>query len=211
MSALVLATRNKKKVAELQAVLAEYGRAVDVRTLAEYPDAPPTKETEPTFAGNALLKARAVARHTGLAAVADDSGLCVDALNGMPGVFSARWSGRFSEAGGDVDLANRQLVLDQLADVPTSRRSAQFVAVIALVIPDVGETGAELREHVVDGSLSGHLLAEPRGSHGFGYDPLFVPDGYTHTTAELSPPEKNAISHRGVALRRLAEQLSVLV
>ncbi|MDS1272118.1 RdgB/HAM1 family non-canonical purine NTP pyrophosphatase [Lipingzhangella sp. LS1_29] len=206
MSTIVLATRNTKKVPELRAVLAEQGRTVEIRTLAEYPDAPEVVETEPTFAGNARLKARAVAVHTGLPAVADDSGLCVDELNGMPGVLSARWSGQLGAATGDIDDANLRLVLDQMADVPGERRGARFVAVIAVAIPQEGS--ADPAEHVVDGTLEGQLLTEPRGANGFGYDPIFVPAGENRTTAELSATEKNAISHRGIALRRLSKRLS---
>ncbi len=190
---LVLATRNAHKVAELQRILA--GLDIELVGLDEYPDVPDVAETESTFAGNALLKARAVAQATGLPAVADDSGLCVDALNGMPGVLSARWSG----AHGD-DAANLQLVLAQVRDVPSARRGAQFVCAAAYVDP------AE-SEFVVEGALEGTLAEAPRGSHGFGYDPIFVPDGYAVTTAELRPEEKDAISHRGHAFRALAQVL----
>ncbi|KUP96224.1 nucleoside-triphosphate diphosphatase [Thermobifida cellulosilytica TB100] len=203
ISTLVLATRNAKKVPELRAILGEAGLDIEVRGLDGYPDAPDVPETEPTFTGNALLKARAIAGHTGLPAVADDSGLRVDELNGMPGVLSARWSGRFGERSGDRDAANLELVLDQLADTPPERRGAEFVCAAALVLP-TGE------EHVVEGVFRGSLTTEPRGTNGFGYDPIFVPEGETRTTAEMSPEEKNAISHRGIAFRALARRIREL-
>jgi len=133
---------------------------------------------------------------TGLPAIADDSGLCVDALHGMPGVLSARWSGRHGD-----DAANLALLLAQMSEVPDSRRGAQFVCAAAWVIPDVGE-------HVVEGVLEGSLAREARGSNGFGYDPIFIPQAYALTTAELRPHEKDAISHRGQALRTLARSWS---
>ena len=194
MTRIVLATRNKGKIAELHRIL----DGIDVVGLDEFPDAPDVPETEPTFEGNALLKARAICAHTGLPAVADDSGLCVDELNGMPGVLSARWSGRFGDASGDKDAANLRHVLDQLADVPDGLRGAAFVCAAALVVP----RGAE---HCAEGRMRGALVREPRGDGGFGYDPIFVPDGETRTTAEMSPAEKDAISHRGKAFRALAD------
>ncbi len=197
---LVLATHNAKKVPEMQAVLAEAGVDAEVVDLSGYPDAPEVAETEPTFAGNALLKARAIAAHTGLPSVADDSGLRVDELRGMPGVLSARWSGRFGAASGDVDAANLDLVLDQIADAPEERRGAEFVSAAALVLPDGGE-------EVFEGVMRGRLLRGRRGANGFGYDPIFVPEGEERSTAEMSPAEKNAISHRGKAFRLLAAHL----
>jgi XTP/dITP diphosphohydrolase len=155
-------------------------------------------ETESTFEGNALLKARAVCSATGVPAVSDDSGLCVDALNGMPGVLSARWSG------GAGDVANLELVLAQLADTPDDRLGAQFRCAVALVLPDG-------REAVVDGEMRGRLVREPRGTNGFGYDPIFVPDGEERTSAQMSSPEKDAISHRGNALRALLPVLRDLL
>ncbi|CAM4325961.1 RdgB/HAM1 family non-canonical purine NTP pyrophosphatase [Nocardiopsis rhodophaea] len=201
---IVLATRNAKKVPEMQAILSEAGLDAEVVGLDAYPDAPEVPETEPTFAGNALLKARAIAKHTGLPAVADDSGLRVDELNGMPGVLSARWSGRFGDQSGDKDLANLELVLDQLADTPHERRGAEFVAAAAIVLP----SGTE---EVVEGVMRGHLIDKPRGGSGFGYDPIFVPENEHRTTAEMSAEEKNAISHRGIAFRRLAARLHELL
>lgn len=192
MSGIVLATHNPGKIAELHRILGD----LDVVGLDGFPGAPDVAETELTFEGNALLKARAIAAFTGLPAVADDSGLCVDALNGMPGVLSARWSGRFGA--GDRDVANLRLVLDQLADVADDRRTGSFVCVAALVVPG----GAE---HCVEGRMPGTVIREPRGTGGFGYDPIFLPEGETRTTAELAPAEKDAISHRGLAFRALAE------
>jgi XTP/dITP diphosphohydrolase len=156
-------------------------------------------ETGATFDENALLKARAIAEFTGLPAVADDSGLCVDALNGMPGVLSARWSGRHGD-----DEANLRLVLGQLSDVPDERRGAQFVCSAALVLP-LG------KEHVSEGTVYGRLIREPRGTNGFGYDPIFVPDRSEMTTAEMDPAAKDAISHRGRALRALAPIIAAML
>ncbi|MFA1550631.1 RdgB/HAM1 family non-canonical purine NTP pyrophosphatase [Actinomadura chokoriensis] len=193
MTRIVLATHNQGKVAELHRILG----SLDVVGLDGFPGAPDVAETESTFAGNAFLKARAIAAFTGLPAVADDSGLCVDALNGMPGILSARWSGRFGAATGDRDAANLQLLLDQLSDVADAHRGAAFVCAAVLVTPDGGE-------HAVEGRMHGAVIREPRGAGGFGYDPIFVPDGETRTTAEMSAAEKDAISHRGKAFRELA-------
>ncbi|MBB4933680.1 XTP/dITP diphosphohydrolase [Lipingzhangella halophila] len=199
-STIVLATRNTKKVPEIQAILTGAGLDAELVGLDGYPGMPAVPETEPTFSGNALLKARAVAQYTGLPALADDSGLRVDALNGMPGVLSARWSGRFGEQSGEMDRANLELVLDQLADTPQERRGAEFVCAAAFVLPN-GTEG------VVEGVLRGSLIGEPHGGEGFGYDPIFVPEGESRTTAEMSAAEKNAISHRGRAFRLLAERV----
>jgi XTP/dITP diphosphohydrolase len=196
---LVLATRNLAKLAELRRILEAGQIPVDVADLAEYPGMPEVAETGLTFAENALLKARAVAAFTGLPAVADDSGLCVDALNGMPGVLSARWSGKHG-----ADEANLRLVLAQLSDVPAGRRGAHFTCAAALVLP----SGAE---QVTEGVLDGSLTREPRGSNGFGYDPIFVPAGGQLTTAQLSAAEKDKISHRGRALRALAPVIAALL
>jgi XTP/dITP diphosphohydrolase len=190
---VVLATRNAGKVAELQRILAPYD--VQLLSLDDVPPYEPVPETEPTFAGNALAKAREACRHTGLPAVADDSGLEVDALNGMPGVLSARWAGRHGD-----DLANLELVLGQVADVPEQRRGARFVCAAAAAMPDG-------REVVVEGEMRGVLLREPRGTNGFGYDPIFRPDGETRSSAELTSDEKDTISHRGKAFRALAPLL----
>jgi XTP/dITP diphosphohydrolase len=196
---LVLATHNPGKLAELRRILAASRVDVDVTDLSEYPGMPEVAETGRTFTENALLKARPVAAHTGLPAVADDSGLCVDALNGMPGVLSARWSGRHGD-----DEANLRLLLAQLADVPAARRAAHFAAAAALVLP----SGAE---HVTEGTVHGWLTDAPRGTNGFGYDPIFVPDSSGLTTAEMPPAQKDAISHRGKALRALAPVIAALL
>jgi XTP/dITP diphosphohydrolase len=186
---LLLATRNAKKLTELRRILATELPEVDVLGLADVPPYDEPVETEPTFEGNALLKARAAVAATGLVALADDSGLCVDALNGMPGVLSARWSGRAKD-----DAANNALLLAQLSEVPDQRRGAAFRCAVALRRPE----GAE---DAVVGEVRGRLLRAPRGAGGFGYDPLFVPDGHEQTTAELAPEDKDRLSHRGRALR----------
>jgi XTP/dITP diphosphohydrolase len=188
---VVLATRNPGKIAELQRILVPYG----VELVGLDDDFEPGPESAPTFAGNALAKAREAAAHTGLPAVADDSGLAVDALNGMPGVLSARWAGRHGD-----DVANLDLLLAQIADVPAERRTARFVCAAAAVLPDG-------RELVVEEALEGAIIEAPRGSNGFGYDPVFVPVGARQTTAELSSTDKDAISHRGKAFRALAPAL----
>jgi len=196
---LVLATANPHKLIELTRILAADQVDVDLAGLGEFPGAPDVAETGATFADNALLKARAVAAFTGLVSVADDSGLCCDALNGMPGVLSARWSGRHG-----ADAENLRLLLAQLSEVPDERRGAHFTCVAALVLPSGPETLSE-------GTLTGRLIREPRGTGGFGYDPIFVPDGGERTTAEMSPAEKDAISHRGRAFRGLAPAIAALV
>jgi len=186
---VVLATRNEGKLRELARIL---GTTVTLTGLDAFPGAPDVPETGATFEANALLKARAIAACTKLPAVADDSGLCVDALNGMPGVLSARWAGQHGD-----DKANLDLVLAQVADVPDGRLGARFVCAAALVVPGG-------REWVVTGQVEGRLIRVPRGSGGFGYDPIFLPDGFDQTTAEMTPEAKDAISHRGRAFRALA-------
>ena len=193
---LLLATRNAGKLAELQRLLEAAVPGVEVvglRDVAEYPEAP---ETGATFEENALLKAREAVRYTGLPAVADDSGLTVDALNGMPGILSARWSG----VHGDDD-ANTALLLGQLADVPDERRGAAFVCAAALVTPDG-------TERVLERQWRGRVVREKRGGNGFGYDPVFVPEGLEITSAELEPAEKDARSHRGQAFAALVPVLA---
>lgn len=196
---LVLATRNDAKLHELRRIVATANVEVELLGLVDVPDVPEVKETGATFAENALLKAHAVTSSTGLPAVADDSGLCVDALNGMPGIFSARWSGRHGD-----DEANLRLLLAQTVDVPDERRGAVFVCAAALVVP----SGAQ---HMTEGRLTGSILRAPRGNGGFGYDPIFRPDGETRTTAQMSAGDKDAISHRGRAFRALAEDLRALL
>jgi XTP/dITP diphosphohydrolase len=191
MTRLLLATRNAGKLAELQRLMADAVPGVQVVGLRDVPEYPEAPETGATFAENALLKAREAVRYTGLPAVADDSGIAVDALNGMPGVLSARWSGRHGD-----DAANTALLLAQVADVPDERRGAAFVCAAALVTPDGAES-------VIERQWRGRVVREPRGSNGFGYDPVFVPDGLEHTSAELEPAEKDARSHRGQAFAAL--------
>jgi XTP/dITP diphosphohydrolase len=193
---VLLATRNAGKLAELRRMLD--GGPVEVIGLAQVPPFPDAPETGATFAENALAKARDAATATGLPAVADDSGLAVDALNGMPGVLSARWAGRHGD-----DVANLQLLLGQLTDVSDERRGAAFVCAAALVVPGGRET-------VVHGEWPGRIVRAPRGTNGFGYDPIFVPDGEERTSAELSPDEKDAASHRGRAMRALLPHLREL-
>jgi len=189
---VVLATRNAAKLRELARILdaENHGTQIRLGGLDEFPGAPDVPETGATFEENALLKARAIADYTGLPAVADDSGLCVDALNGMPGVLSARWAGGHGD-----DQANLELVLAQVADVPGARLGARFVCAAALVVKG--------REWVVTGQVEGRLIRAPRGSGGFGYDPIFLPDGFDQTTAEMTAEAKDAISHRGRAFRAL--------
>lgn len=196
---VVLATKNRKKLDELHRILDASGLDVELLGIDAFPDLPDIPETESSFAGNALLKAREIARVTGLPAVADDSGLCVDALNGMPGILSARWAGRHGD-----DDANLDLLLGQLADVPDRRRTAAFHCAAAVALPDG-------TERVVEGRIDGTLIRERRGDHGFGYDPIFVPLGYQVTTAQMTADEKDAISHRGQAMRALAPVLADLL
>ncbi|MGH3512398.1 MAG: RdgB/HAM1 family non-canonical purine NTP pyrophosphatase [Pseudonocardiaceae bacterium] len=202
---VLLATRNAQKLVELRRILASSDiSGVQVLGLDDVPLFPEIPETADTFEGNALAKARDAAAATGLATVADDSGLVVDALNGMPGVLSARWAGHHGD-----DAANLQLVLDQLADVPEDRRGAAFICASALVVPPSADaSGIEtvVREH-----WRGTLTRAARGRNGFGYDPIFVPDGDRRTSAELEPAEKDALSHRGRALRALLPALRDLL
>ena len=196
---LLLATRNAGKLAELQRLLESAVPGVAVVGLRDVPGYPEAPETGATFAENALLKAREAVRFTGLPAVADDSGLAVDALNGMPGVLSARWSGRHGD-----DPANTALLLGQLADVPDERRGGAFVCAAAIVTPD----GAE---RVLERSWRGQVVREPRGTNGFGYDPVFLPDGLERTAAELTAAEKDARSHRGQAFAALVPLVAELL
>ena len=190
---VVLASRNAKKLAELRRILAPQIPDIEVLGLDDVEEFDEPVESEPTFEGNALIKARACLEVTGLPSLADDSGLCVDALNGMPGVLSARWSG-------EGDAANNALLLRQIGDVPDERRTAQFRCAVALCVPG----GTEVIEH---GEMAGRILRGEQGGGGFGYDPLFAADGYDVSTAELTPEEKDLISHRGKALRSIAPHL----
>jgi XTP/dITP diphosphohydrolase len=192
MSRLFLASRNPKKLEELRRIIGASVPDIEVVGLDDVPAYDEPAETEPTFEGNALIKARAGLTATGLPTLADDSGLCVDALNGMPGVLSARWAGRAKD-----DAANNALLLAQLSDVPDERRTARFRCAVAFAVPGGAES-------VVFGEMPGRIIRETRGSNGFGYDVVFVPDGETRTSAEMGDDEKDAISHRGKSLRRIA-------
>ena len=200
---VVLATHNPHKVEEFAAIVRETRPDLEV---VGY-DGPEPVEDGVTFAANALIKARAAARHTGLPSLADDSGICVDVLGGSPGVFSAYWAGHAKDAS-----ANLALLLDQLSDVADPHRTAQFVSTIALVIPANGDD--EASEHVVEGRWPGRLAPAPSGANGFGYDPIFIPDGQAEgaerSAAELSPEEKNASSHRARAFADLVPLLATL-
>jgi XTP/dITP diphosphohydrolase len=198
---VLLATRNDAKLVELREIVS--GLGVEVVGLNEVPEFPEAPETGATFAENSLAKARDACAATGMIAVADDSGLAVDALNGMPGVLSARWSGSSGDRR-EKDAKNLALVLDQMADVPEERRGAAFVCAAAAVHPDG-------REVVVTERWPGRLIRSSRGVNGFGYDPAFVPDGDSRTSAEMSPEEKNAVSHRARAFRALEPELRKLV
>ncbi|MGR8010302.1 RdgB/HAM1 family non-canonical purine NTP pyrophosphatase [Streptomyces hypolithicus] len=191
MTRLILATRNAGKITELHAILADAGLTHDLVGADAYPEIPDVKETGVTFAENALLKAHAMAQATGLPAVADDSGLAVDVLGGAPGIFSARWAGTHGN-----DEANLHLLLAQLSDIEAPHRTAHFACAAALALPDG-------TERVVEGRLTGTLRRTPTGTNGFGYDPILQPTGESRTCAELTPSEKNAISHRGQAFRAL--------
>jgi len=200
-----LASRNAKKLAEMRRILAEHMPGVEVLGLDDVTPYDEPVEDQPTFEGNALLKARAGLAATGLPSVADDSGLCVDALNGMPGVLSARWSGSPPGDRRGVDDRNNALLLDQLHDVPDERRGAHFTCAVAFCTPGG-------RELVVDGRMDGRVIRETRGSGGFGYDVVFEAlENPGRTTAELDPADKDAISHRGRALRAIAPQIAALL
>lgn len=197
MTRIVLATRNAHKVIELREILADLVEEIglEVVGVAELPDVEDVVEDGVTFAENATLKAVAMARATGLPAIADDSGLAVDVLGGAPGIFSARWSGAHGS-----DRANVDLLLSQLGDVRDEHRAAGFVCAAALAMPDG-------RVFVREGQVRGTLTRAPRGTNGFGYDPILLVDGDTRTLAEYDSEQKNAISHRGKALRALAVDL----
>ena len=201
MTRVVLATRNDHKVLELRAILADVcdELGLEIVGASEWPDAPEVVEDEVSFEGNARLKAVALAQHTGLPSLADDSGLAVEVLGGAPGIFSARWSGRHGD-----DLANLELLLAQLGDVKDEHRAAAFVCAAVLAMPS-GEVRA------TEGRMPGRLAREPKGTNGFGYDPILVVEGDSRHAAELSPEEKNDISHRGKAFRAMAPHLRELL
>ena len=192
---IVIASHNQKKIEEMRRILEQAGLEIEILGTDQFPDLADVQETGSTFAANAMLKAHYVSGATGLPAVADDSGLCVDALNGMPGILSARWAGKHGD-----DRANLELLLRQIAHIPRKRRGASFVCAVAYCEPNG-------REFIVEGSMNGEIIDSPRGENGFGYDPIFVPMGHMVTSAELSSQEKDAISHRGHALKAFVKQL----
>lgn len=197
---VVLATHNGHKVREFQAIIAARMPGVEVVAY----EGPEPVENGVTFAENALIKARTAAQHSGLIALADDSGICVDVLGGAPGIFSARWAGSHGD-----DTANRRLLLDQVADIDDPDRGAHFTCSIALVRPSRGAEPGE--EHTVEGVWPGILTREERGENGFGYDPIFRPDGESVTSAELGPDRKNATSHRARAFERMIPVLAAMI
>jgi XTP/dITP diphosphohydrolase len=190
---LLLATRNKGKIVEFRRILDALAPGeIELVGLDQFPDLHDVDETGTTFEENALLKAREMSEATGLPAIADDSGLCVDALNGDPGIFSARWAGSHGD-----DKANIEKVLNQLKDVPEEKRTAYFICVAALYLPDG-------RTHCEEGRFYGTILRSPVGENGFGYDPIFQPEGLSISSAQMSSEEKDAMSHRGKSLRAIA-------
>ena len=190
---LLLATRNQGKIVEFRRILDAIAPGeIELVGLDQFPDLHDVDETGTTFQENALLKAREMSEATGLPAIADDSGLCVDALNGDPGIFSARWAGEHSN-----DRANLEKVLDQLREVPDEKRTGYFICVAALYLPDG-------RTHCEEGRFIGTILHSPVGENGFGYDPIFQPEGLSISSAQMSSEEKDAMSHRGKALRAIA-------
>jgi XTP/dITP diphosphohydrolase len=190
---LLLATRNKGKIQEFHRILDAIAPGqIDLLGLDNFPELHDVVEDGKTFQENALKKAREMALATGIPAIADDSGLCIDVLNGDPGIFSARWAGTHGD-----DIANNSKVLAQLNDVPDEKRSAHFTCVAALYLPDG-------RSHCEEARFYGWILRAPIGEHGFGYDPIFRPEGYDISSAQMSSAEKDAISHRGKSLRAIA-------
>jgi XTP/dITP diphosphohydrolase len=200
MKKLLLATRNKGKIEEFHRILEEIAPGeIELVGLDQFPDLVDVEETGSTFEENALLKARQMSAATGLPAIADDSGLCVDALGGDPGIYSARWSGVHGD-----DEANLNKVLEQMKDVKGQERSAYFICVAALALVDG-------TSHCEEGRFIGTLLDHPVGENGFGYDPIFSPLGYSISSAQMSAEEKDAISHRGKALRAIAPHVRKMV
>ena len=196
---VVIASRNENKIDEMRRILETAGLDLELVGIAEFPSLPDVEETGTTFAANALIKARAISAGTGLPAIADDSGLCVDALNGMPGIFSARWAGSHGD-----DRANLELLLTQISHVAPEHRTAAFHCAAAIALPN----GVE---QVVEGIMAGRVIDSPRGDNGFGYDPIFIADGYQITTAEMDSAGKDAISHRGRAIAALVPVVSRLL
>jgi XTP/dITP diphosphohydrolase len=196
---VVMASRNEHKIDEMRRILDAAGLNLELVGIKEFPDLPDVDETGSTFAANALLKAREICAFTGLPAIADDSGLCVDALNGMPGIFSARWAGSHGD-----DRANLDLLLAQIRHIDPERRTAAFHCAAAIALPN-GD------EQVVEGIMTGRVIDAPRGANGFGYDPIFIADGYQITTAQMDSADKDAISHRGRAIAALVPVVSQLL
>lgn len=201
---VVLATRNLGKVKEFERMLQGADLDIQVLGLRDFPDMPDVEETGSTFAENALLKAHQISEYTGLPALADDSGLCVDALGGAPGIFSARWAGSHGD-----DRANLEKVVSQIREMQAPSHSARFKCAVALVIPSTHPSGPA--EVLRSGEMVGELVLEPRGTNGFGYDPIFVPNGFTQTTAELPAEVKDQISHRGQALAAMLPEIVRLI
>ena len=204
MRQIVLATQNKGKIAEFERLLSQFAQDIEVLGLRDFPDMPDIEESGESFSENALLKAHGVCKFTELPSLADDSGLCVDYLNGDPGIFSARWAGNHGD-----DLANITKVLAQLDGVGEAERSAHFICEVALVFPS-GHKSANL-EVIERGKLDGTITLIPRGTAGFGYDPIFQPAGQKLTLGEFAHGEKDKISHRGIALRAIAPRIKELL
>ena len=200
MRKLVLATQNQGKIKEFERLLAEFASDVQVLGLQDFPDMPDIAETGSSFIENSLLKARGICEFTNLPTLADDSGLCIDYLNGDPGIYSARWSGVHGD-----DAANISKVLLQLEGVAPNKRSAHFVCEVALVFPNGHKHQG--RELIESGKLSGFITLSPRGTAGFGYDPIFQPVGSDLTLGEFAHGEKDKISHRGIAMRAIAPRI----
>ena len=200
MLKLVLATKNNGKITEFERMLDEQANSVKVLGLNDFPDMPDVEEHGNTLSENAKLKAQAIAKFTNLPALADDSGLFIDALNSDPGILSARWGGYQGSDSAIRDQINIRKVLDQLKDVPLADRSAQFKAVVYFYMK---KSNGEIVEKEELGVLPGIIITEPRGSGGFGYDPIFVPVGFDQTLAEISPEVKDEVSHRGIAMRAM--------
>jgi XTP/dITP diphosphohydrolase len=201
MRQLVLATKNLGKISEFDRLLNQFASDIKVLGLSDYPDMPEVEETGITLSENARLKAKAISQFTNLPALADDSGLFIDALNGQPGIYSARFSGYAGNNSKERDLANIRKVLELLKDVPEPKRGAQFKAVVAFYKPNPDGTVIEKEEL---GVLTGEIISSPQGDAGFGYDPIFSPVDFDQSLAELSPGVKDEISHRGIALRAIA-------
>ena len=201
---IVLATRNLGKVEEFERMLRAANLEIEVLGLRDFPDMPDVEETGATFAENAQLKAHQISEYTGLPALADDSGLCVDALGGAPGIYSARWAGVHGD-----DKANLEKVLREIQEISNPTYGARFRCAVVLALPAGHASG--VREVVREGEIVGQILLTPRGTNGFGYDPIFQPDGYTQTTAELPAEVKDQISHRGRALQAIIPELEKIL